>query len=432
MNKRKKVLFSLLFSGSFFLSCCALCGFSLTKVKKGVVANGIAVGGMRLSDAVDLVREETAKRLPPLTVTSPAGSVTVKYPELSFTDDAESVLKKAKEGESVSVSVRRQWADAETCIQALCDQNAKKAVDAEVEFSPSGFTYRREKTGLVSDYNATLELVSAALEGDVEEVALVMREYGPELTEEILRERTKKLSSFTTRFDKSNSDRVHNIRLAARKLAGAVIEPHGEFSFNARVGKRTEENGFKESVIIMDGEFVKGVGGGVCQLSTTLFNAALTAGLEIKESRNHSLSVSYVSPSLDAMVSSYSDLKIVNPHSTPVYLNAYLGEGSVSVECFGLSDGYRYRTESVVLYRLAPPPESVVEGEEDRVLRAAKEGIASESYLLKYDKSGKLISRRLLRRDNYAVVQGIRQVKKQPSATGPDENQPKEEGEPEQ
>ncbi|MBD5636859.1 MAG: hypothetical protein HDP28_03420, partial [Clostridia bacterium] len=69
--------------------------------------------------------------------------------------------------------------------------------------------------------------------------------------------------------------------------------------------------------------------------------------------------------------------------------------------------------ESVVLYRLAPPPEEIVEGEEDKVLRAEKEGVASESYLLVYDKSGKLIKRELLRRDNYAVVRGLRQIKKQ-------------------
>ncbi len=411
MTKR---ILSLLFAGSFLLCCVFLCGFSAFRVKKGVVANGIDVGGMRLFEAVELIRREEAKRLTPLTITSPAGNVEVTYPELSFTFDAESVLKSAEKGESVQIKITRQWADAESHIQELCDKNAKKAVDAEVEFFSSGFTYRREQKGLVCDYGATLALVTAALKDDVKEVKLVMREYSPQLTESILHQRTQKLSSFTTCFDKSNVNRVHNIRLAAEKLSGAVIEPHKEFSFNARVGRRTAENGFKESVVILDGEFVKGVGGGVCQLSTTLFNAALRAGLKVKESRSHSLAVSYVPPSLDAMVSSYSDLKLVNPFETPVYLSAHVREGSVCVECFGLPDGFRYETESVVLYRLAPPPECVVEGDEDKILRSAKEGVASESYLLKYDQKGKLLSRRLLRRDNYAVVQGIRQIKRQP------------------
>lgn len=413
MTKRKKVILSLLFTGSFFLSCLALCGFTTGKVKSGVVANGLAVGGMSVKEAVKKVRENLAETLPPLTLVSPAERVEIAYPELSFTDDAEAVLRSAKKGESVAVRPVRQWVNAESRIQTLCDKNARLAVDAEVSFSSSGFTYKKGKAGLVCDYSKTLARVLDALKGDGREVELVTREYAPALTVDILKERTKRLSSYTTRFDPTKESRVHNIRLAARKLSGAVVPPHTEFSFNRRVGKRTAENGFKESVVIFDGEFVNGVGGGVCQLSTTLFNAALRAGMRITESRSHSLSVSYVQPSLDAMVSEYSDLKFVNPHDTPVYLNATVNGGSVTVECFGLPDGKRYTTESVVLYRLAPPPAETVEGEEDKILRAEKEGIASESYRLVYDGRGNLLKRELLRRDNYAVVRGKKQVKKQ-------------------
>ena len=410
MIKRIRIIFSLLFLGSFFVSCMALCGFGLRQVKSGVTANGIEVGGMDIKEAAEKVRESLAQNLPPLTIVTPQESITLRYPELSFTDDAESVLKSAKRGQSVHIHAVRQWADAESRIQKLCDHNAKLAVDAQVSFSASGFTYQKGKAGLVCDYNESLALVLEALEAGREEVVLATHAYEPAITEEILRERTQLLASFSTQFDASNANRTHNIRLAAKKLAGAILAPHAEFSFNERVGERTAENGFQESVVIFDGEFVKGVGGGVCQLSTTLFNAALRAGLKITESRNHSLSVSYVQPSLDAMVSEYSDLKFVNPYDTPVYLNARVQGGRVSVECYGLPDGKQYRTESVILYRLPPPPEEIVEGKEDKILRAEKEGIASESYLIVYDSGGRLISRTLIRRDNYAVVRGKRQV----------------------
>lgn len=413
MIKRKKILMSLLFSGSFFLSCFALCGFSFGRVKSGVKANGIEVGGMGIGEAAEKVRENIAENLPSLTLVTPTERIEISYPELSFTDDAEKVLRGAKKGESVSVHPVRQWADAESRIQKLCDRNARLAVDAEVSFSSAGFTYRKGREGRVCDYGETLARVLEALNGEEREIELVTRPCEPAVTEETLRERTKLLSSFTTKFEASNANRTHNIRLAAEKLAGAIVLPHAEFSFNERVGKRNEENGFKESVVIFDGQFVKGVGGGVCQLSTTLFNAALRAGMKVTESRNHSLSVSYVPPSLDAMVSEYSDLKFVNPFDTPVYLNAGVSGGSVTVKCYGLSDGNRYETESVVLYRLSPPPPETVEGEEDKVLRAEKEGVASESYRLVYDARGNLIKRELLRRDNYAVVRGLKQVKKQ-------------------
>ncbi len=417
MIKRKKILLSLLFAGSFFLSSTTLCGFTFGKVRSGVVANGLEVGGMSVREAVSLVRKNIVENLPPLTILSPAGKIEISYPELSFTDDAETVLKNAKKGESVVIRPVRQWANAESRIQELCDRCARLAVDAEVSFSPSGFTYRAGKDGLVCDYNETLSRVFDALAGGEREVSLESYACAPALTEEILKERTKRLSSYTTNFDASNANRTYNIRFAAEKLAGTVIAPHTEFSFNKRVGKRTAENGFKESVVIFDGQFVKGVGGGVCQLSTTLFNAALRAGMQITESRNHSLSVSYVQPSLDAMVSEYSDLKFYNPHDTPVYLNARVQGGSVTVECFGLSDGMRYETESVVLYRLAPPPAETVEGDEEKVLRAEKEGVASESYRLVYDNQGRLLKRELLRRDNYAVVRGLNQIKKQEEQT---------------
>ena len=91
---------------------------------------------------------------------------------------------------------------------------------------------------------------------------------------------------------------------------------------------------------------------------------------------------------------------------------------------YGLPDGRRYETESRVLFRLPPPPAEEVEGEEDKILRAEKEGLASESYLLTYDGAGRLLSRKLLRRDTYAVVQGKVQKKAQAE-------EPAEEGAPE-
>ena len=365
---------------------------------------------MPVAEAVEKVREELKRKLPPLTIVTPTERVLIQYPELSFSDDAEEILRHAQKGECVTVRATRQWANAESRIQALCDQTAYAAIDARLSFSARGFKYRKGERGLVADYAASLDCVLEALKGDREEAVLVTYECEPALTEEMLKERTKLLASFTTKFDGANANRVHNIRLAATKLAGTIVPPHAEFSFNERVGKRTEENGFQESTVIFDGEFVKGVGGGVCQLSTTLFNAALLSGLKITESRNHSLTVSYVRPSLDAMVSEYSDLKFVNPYDTPVYINARVQQGSVSVFFYGLPDGYRYSLESVVLYRLQPPPDEIVEGEEDKILRAAKEGLASESYLLVRDSSGKLISRTLVRRDSYALVRGKRQV----------------------
>ena len=199
------------------------------------------------------------------------------------------------------------------------------------------------------------------------------------------------LSSCTTYFSEENVGRAHNIRLAAERISGIVLSPRESFSFNAAVGERTEENGFSEAPVIERGEYVPGTGGGVCQVSSTLFHAALEGGLRVSESHPHSLSVSYLPPSLDAMVSKWSDLKLLNARPSPVRMEAEAKNGALTVRLYGTPDGLRYRAESVTLASLPLP-----EGEE------GKEGLVSESFLCVYGEGGELISRTRVRKDVYA------------------------------
>ena len=134
------------------------------------------------------------------------------------------------------------------------------------------------------------------------------------------------LSSCTTYFSEESVGRAHNIRLAAERISGIVLSPRESFSFNAAVGERTKENGFSEAPVIERGEYVLGTGGGVCQVSGTLFHAALEGGLRVLESHPHSLPVSYLPPSLDAMVSKWSDLKLLNARTSPVTIEAFCGQ----------------------------------------------------------------------------------------------------------
>ena len=148
------------------------------------------------------------------------------------------------------------------------------------------------------------------------------------------------------------------------------------------------------------------MGGGVCQVSTTLYNAALKSGLTVTEFHAHSLQVSYVAPSRDAMVSTQSDLKFSNPHPFPVRLNAKAADGAVRVSFTGKKDGYRYEIVSETLGEIAPPPPIVKEGEEEKIVRSPKNGIKSEAYLECYEGDA-LVSRKRLRIDEYRAVQGI-------------------------
>ena len=149
-----------------------------------------------------------------------------------------------------------------------------------------------------------------------------------------------------------------------------------------------------------------GVGGGVCQVSSTLYNAALKAGLTVTEFHPHSLRVGYVPPSRDAMVSSQSDLKLCNPYAHPVRLTATVFEGGIRVAFFGKNHGDRYEIIAVTLREIPPPPPIVKEGEKEEILRSPKNGVKSEAYLERY-RGEQLLSRKRLRTDEYRPIQGV-------------------------
>ena len=215
-----------------------------------------------------------------------------------------------------------------------------------------------------------------------------------------------RIGGYTTYYSAKDAGRCANIAIAAALVDGITLQPYGEFSFNATVGRRTEEAGFQQAKIIANGEYVLGVGGGVCQVSTTLYNAALKAGLTVTEFHAHSLQVGYVQPSRDAMVSSHCDLKLFNPKSSAVYLSAKTFDGGIKVSFYGKDDGDRYEIISKTLAALPPPQPIVKTGEKEEILREEKWGVQSEAYIERY-KGGVLLSRKRLRKDEYRPVQAI-------------------------
>ena len=217
---------------------------------------------------------------------------------------------------------------------------------------------------------------------------------------------SERISSYTTYFSTDDKNRTENIRIATRLIDGVVIQAYGEFSFNQTVGRRTQEAGFKQAKIIVDGEYALGTGGGVCQVSTTLYNAALKSGLEILEYHPHSLQVSYIAPSRDAMVSTGSDLRIFNAHDYPVTLRAQADKGAVRVCFYGQKDGYRYEIVSQTIAEIPPPTPIVKDGEREEILRSPKNGVKSVAYIERYF-GDKLVSRKKLREDEYRPIQGI-------------------------
>jgi len=209
----------------------------------------------------------------------------------------------------------------------------------------------------------------------------------PKVTEKSLREMgiSGLVSSFYT-YPNKDTDRTENIRLAASRIDGTVIAPGEVFSFNEIVGPRTIDDGYRETPIYWRDEIQRGPGGGVCQLSTTLYNAVLLADLEIVERHHHSLTVDYVPLGRDAAVS-YGEIDFKFRNNTRNYLliKSYVAGGKVWAKIFGTpEEGRRVIIKHEVLKKVEPPVETVVDPSIPAGRTEVKEG--KPGYLVKTER----------------------------------------------
>ncbi len=141
------------------------------------------------------------------------------------------------------------------------------------------------------------------------------------------------VSAYATPLSGRTVAQRHNAELALKRLVGATIAPDAEFSFNDRVGTYSRDRGYRRAPVSYDGQLVKDWGGGVCQASTTLYNAALLAGMKITERNPHHFAPSYVEPGRDAAVAYSSvDLKFKNPYGFPVRIEGLVAGNNLQIE----------------------------------------------------------------------------------------------------
>lgn len=225
------------------------------------------------------------------------------------------------------------------------------------------------------------------------------------------------IGQFSTDYSSSGANRAANVELAAKFLDGAVIPSCGILSFNETVGARTEARGFKTAHVISEGKFTDGVGGGVCQVSTTLYNAAIRAGLET-DSQSHSLPVSYVGIGFDAMVSSTSDLWILNPYDSDATVRTECKNKRLTVRIYGekgsWNTGLKFRSETVETYPTTEYETVFIDGTAEdgtpveRIVKECVAGMKVDTYVTK-TVSGRKISVKL-RTSYYKPQKGIKEV----------------------
>jgi vancomycin resistance protein YoaR len=240
----------------------------------------------------------------------------------------------------------------------------RKAEDATFAVHPGGIGIVPHTNGRTLDRRATAAALENAVFSPTDRTArVVVRVSAPARTTKEAQAMgiTGVVSSYTTTYG-GDPGRLHNVELVARLIDDTLIAPGTVFSFNATTGERNADRGFQEAPVIINGELRNGIGGGVCQVSTTVFNAAFEAGLSIEARTNHALYISHYPLGRDATVNYPDiDLKFKNDTGKWLLLRTFVGPGSLTANLYGTPTGRRVETETAPLTEVAEPPVDVSE-----------------------------------------------------------------------
>ena len=383
-----------------------------TEMQKEVQVDGISITGMSKSEAKAAILKEF-----PWSMTVEYDSDQYKVTDL-MAEKVDALLDEIyKDGidpqESYTLDTsgldEKVKAEAAAC-GAKWDKKAKNGSIDKFDAASGKFVFAGEENGFAIDQDKLAADISQALKDKKFDAKITATgsDVAPEISAASAKEKYKTISSFTTNTT-ANQNRNTNVRLAAEAINGTVIKPGQEFSFNGTVGQRTEAKGYKGAAAYNNGEVVQEIGGGVCQVSTTLYNAVFKAGLKISSRRSHTFEPSYVTPGRDATVSwDQPDFKFINNSSTAIGLRASYADQKVTVSVYGipiLEDGITWDLDSKKVEDLGTPNPTY---EEDQTLQPGEEVIKSkgsagsrwETYKVVY-KNGKEISRELDHKTTY-------------------------------
>lgn len=316
--------------------------------------------------------------------------VKAKLSDINSNDEYIEIPVKEKEPEPI---------DIEKIHSEIC----KEAQDAYYTKDP--FTVHPEVEGISFD----LESAKAILAEDKDEYVIKLTITKPKVTLSQIGDEAfpDRLSIYTTRYDSSNVDRSTNLMIACQKINGKVILPGETFSYNKALGERTAKAGYRNGKIYAGGEVVDGLGGGICQISSTLYNAVLEGNLEVLERRNHQFTTAYIPVGRDAtVVYGVTDFRFKNTRKYPVRISASARNGIATVAIYGIKEAeeYTFSFSTKVISTVAPTvrykEDSSLPVGTEKVEQKGANGQKTETYITK-KLNGKVISTRLLSRDTY-------------------------------
>ena len=412
----------------------------------GIVIDGVDVSGLSIDEATRRLaqKDEARRRDLSVTIVCEGRQWTLTADEMDYGSNYLSVARHAyqigrggsleeryaaisqtrSENVSYSVSYGYDKTLLKAAVEAVASEMTVEAVDARVaSFDPAtrAFSFSGGKEGWRVDSEELYHRVAAAVNArdGASTVEAVRQRVKPNVTAQEMMDRYGEISSALTNASSSSGNRLSNIRLALSMINGKRVGPGETFSFNGTVGQRTTQRGFKLAGAYENGVNTEQVGGGICQVSTTLFNAAVKANMTLVERSPHSKPVAYVDKGKDAAVDwPGTDLKFRNDTSEPVYISAWLSNDKrVHVNIYGkkLEGGMYIRVEAQTTKTISPGEDRIsytsdLPAGETRVASAARYGYRAEAYKIYYNAAGQEVRRELLCKSSYAPAAAVIEV----------------------
>ena len=407
------------------------------KVYPGVSVYGIELGGLTKEEAINALNEKLTTNIMDklLVVTVGDKKVNLNYSDLGIAYDVAAISEEAinygkdktkltkynmiKNGEEYNIEAKISYDEGKL---KEFEEKVKSTVniepqDAQLKMSGGSKTITPEVVGYKINEEELHNKLVENINGDPnEEVDLVfeLEESKAKVTTEDLEKITGIMSSYSSNYRNSGDGRVKNMQIAIETVNGTLLMPGEEFSYNELIGDTTPDKGYEKANTYVGNEIVPDYGGGICQVSTTLYRAVMRSNLRSTERRNHSLTVSYSEPGLDATVAyGFIDYKFKNTYDFPVYIEGYIGGGTVGFNIYGNPESLGGRTYELVneIHETYKPE---VEYIDDPTLEVGKEvvqsngmpGYKASSYQVTYE-NGKEIDREFIATDVYLTTNTV-------------------------
>jgi vancomycin resistance protein YoaR len=428
---------------------------------KGVTVGGINVGNMDKTAALQLLDTKlNALKQRPLILTDSdssaqdikltLGEAGIHYEVKAFRDAVNGLVSehlwtraqtRFSFGKEWTITPSRQEAALQARFGADWEEqrygkpvNAVRQIDGDdqIRYIPGRSARRLDwtKLGIALDKALPKDLTAS---GEPVRVVLPFRQLEPDITVDGLRNEgiERKIVQFSTSLSSSSEGRVYNVNSAASTVDGLILKPGEIFDYGQIIAKAERTHGFREAPVIVNGQLEPGIGGGICQVSSTVYNAALRVGLDIVERRNHSLPVSYLPKGQDATFATGSiNFRFKNNTGKHLLLRAAVHNRTLTVKFFGtFPSNVSYELESRTV-RVLPIPEKTIRNDSlspgfYQVLRQGKAGYVVETYRMKLV-DGKTVERTRISRDTYRAQQRIVAVHSGSTSPEPQTREPQE------